>query len=297
MNVVKTRIRSLAEDEGRAFANAADGRLCVSRLLTRHAPPKEEQLVLLTSLDLQVSGCESLFGFADRQRRVAIVSTFRLGVDGEARLAARMMNVMEHERGHLDGLKHCRAKGCIMNPARCVEDVDSRSLDRCARCRQPGVAWHAKAVAIAVCVMAIAVAQGAASFVKVKSPPFSWQAGGGSASVLYRKQAVLVLAGDPEAKSAAEALNALYAQITPPPIEVAALGPHALLTAGGRKVAELDTRSSGGEDPVRFARDWAAHTGWLMRAKGEEAEGCPSCHIRRLDEVVAAAEMRHRRRW
>lgn len=291
------RIRSLSDDEAGVCASAVDQRLCVSRLLGRQSPPEGESLVLLTSLDLQMSGCGSLFGYADRRRGVAVVSTFRLGADGEEHLAARLMNVIEHERGHLEGLKHCRTAGCIMSPAQCLEDVDSRSLERCAKCRQPKPAWRARAVAIAICLLAIAAAQGAASFVKVKSPPFSWRANGGAAAVLYRKQPVLVLASEPEAKSAAAALNVLYAQITPPPIEATAEGPHAVLTAGGAKLAELDARCTGGDEPLHFAQDWAARMRWLMRAKGEEAEGCPSCHIRRLDEVLAAAEMRRRRRW
>ncbi|WP_321476949.1 hypothetical protein [uncultured Paludibaculum sp.] len=293
----KLRIRTLAEDEAGAFVNEVDRRLCVSRLLARQRPAEGEQLLLLTPRDLEMRGCESLFGYADRRRAVAVVSTFRLSADGEQRLAARMMNVIEHERGHLDGLKHCRSAGCIMNVARSAEDVDGRGLERCTRCRQPKPAWPARAAAIAICALAIAAAQGAVSFVKVKSPPFSWRADAGAATVLYRKQPMLVLATEPEAKSAAAALNALYAQITPPPIEATAAGRHAVLTAGGVKLAELDSRSSGGGDPLAYARDWAARAGGLMRAKGEEAEGCPSCHIRRLDEVLATAKMRRQRRW
>lgn len=291
------RIRSLTEEEAGVFANEADERLCVRRLLAQRCAPEGEQLVLLTPLDLEMRGCGSLFGYADRRRGVAVVSTFRLGADGEQRLAARMMNVIEHERGHLDGLKHCRTAGCIMNAAQCVEDVDDRGLARCARCRQPKPVWRARAAAVAISVLAIAAAQGAASFVKVKSPPFSWRADSGAASVLYRKQPMLVLASELEAKSAASALNALYAQITPPPIEAVAKGRHAVLSAGGERLAEVDERCAGGGDPLSYAQAWAARTGWLMRSKGEEAEGCPSCHIRRLDEVLAAAEMRRQRRW
>jgi hypothetical protein len=184
-----------------------------------------------------------------------------------------------------------------MNAARCVEDVDGRGLARCVCCRQPKPAWRARAAAVAISVLAIAAAQGAASFVKVKSPPFSWRADSGSVSVLYRKQPMLVLASEPEARSAAAALNALYSQITPPPIEASAKGPHAVLTAGGVQLAEVDENCAAGGDPLSYAQVWAAKAGWLMRAKGEEAEGCPSCHIRRLDEVLAASEMRRRRRW
>ncbi|MGJ5819904.1 hypothetical protein [Paludibaculum fermentans] len=291
------RIRTLSEDESRAVTNHVDQRLCVSKLLAGQHRLEGEHLVLLTPLDLKLRGCASAFGYADRRRGTAVVSTFRLGGSGEQQLAARLMNVIEHERGHLDGLKHCQTAGCIMSVARCVEDVDARSLQRCERCRQPHSAWRARAAAIAVCVLAIAAAQGGASLVKVKSPPFSSQAGEGSAVVLFKKQPVLALASEQEAHAAACALNVLYAQITPPPIEVNASGAHAVLTAGGARLAELDARSVGGRDPLPYARDWAVRTDWLMRAKGEEVEGCPSCHIHRLDEVLAAAELRRRRRW
>lgn len=269
----------------------------MSQVLAAQRPIEGEHLVLITPLDLALRDCESLFGYADCKRGIAVVSTFRLGLDGEQLLAARLMNVIEHERGHLDGLGHCRTKGCIMSVARCAADLDVRRLERCGQCRKPKPAWQARAAAAVVCVLAIAAAQGAASFVKVKSPPFSWRAEGGAVEVLYRKQPTLLLAGEPAARSAAGTLNALYAQITPPPIEAKAAGPNAVLIAGGMKLAELDGRSAGGGDPLAYAQAWAAKTDRLMRAKGEEAEGCPSCHIRRLDEVLAAARMRRERRW
>ncbi len=269
----------------------------MQQVLAAQRSSKGEHLILITPLDLAQRGCESLFGYADRRRGIAVVSTYRLGADGESRLAARLMNVIEHERGHLDGLKHCRGAGCIMSVARCVEDLDARGLERCAQCLRSKPAWRARTVAAAVCILAVAAAQGAASFVKVKSPPFSWRPDGVAAQVLYKKQPMLRLAGEPEARAAATALNALYAQITPPPIEAKAEGTHAVLMAGKVKLAALDGWSAGGGEPLAYAQAWAGKASWLMRAKGEEAEGCPSCHLRRLDEVLAAAEMRRRRRW
>lgn len=285
------RIRTLAEEEAFRFAAEGDPRLPVRAVLQGHRPAAGERLLLVTERDLTLPWCESLFGYADRGRGVAVVSTFRLRGGDEARTAARLAKVIEHERGHLDGLGHCRMKGCVMAPAGRVEDVDARGLQRCERCRRPRASWKAKAAAVAVCVLMVAAAQGLASLVKVKRPPFSWRSREAAALVLFEQQPLLMVATEAEARRAADALNGLYAQITPPPIEVAMIGSKAVLVAKGLEVAVVEGDRHGS------ARAWAARVDWLMRAKGDETKGCPSCHIRRLAEVEAAARMRRERRW
>ncbi len=286
----------LAEAAADRLANSEDGRISVRRLLDAQPSAAAGPLVLVTSRDLSLHGCESLFGYADRRRGVAVVSTFRLSADGEARLTARLANVIAHERGHLDGLSHCNSEVCIMRPSQSVRDVDARGLERCPRCRRPRRAWKVQVAAAVFPVLVLAAVHASAGLVKVKSPPFSWRAEGGVGDVLYQRRPVLALASEAEARAAAQALNGLYVKIIPPPIEATAEGSRTVLRAGGAMLAEIGPRTAGGIDPMIYARAWAARTGWLMRAKGTEAEGCPDCHIRRLSEVEEAVR-RRQRRW
>jgi hypothetical protein len=249
--------------------------------------------VLLTSHDLALRGCESLFGYADRRRGVAVVSTFRLGGDGEALRRERTTKVIAHERGHLEGLRHCRTPGCVMHPARSVADLDARGLAPCERCRRPRLGWRRALAAAVVCAGFFAGLDALARTVKVKSPPFSVRAGRDRAVVLYKREAVMRLGDQSRARAFAQSLNSLYAQISPPPLE--AVG--AAIRAGGATLVELDGTDANGDDPVRFARNWVTRMEPLMRAKGTEAEGCPDCHIRRLAEVREAVRNRERRRW
>ena len=293
MNV---QIRVLKDAEAGLFANG-DKRLPVERLLRGTRPSGHEPTVLVTHRDLALRGCESLFGYADRRRAMAVVSTFRLHEGDESRVSARLANVIEHERGHLAGLRHCKTPGCVMSPARAARDLDIRSLEPCERCRKPRKPWLPKAIAAAAALVVLAALQGTAGLVKVKTPPFSWRAHQDRAEVFYRSEPVLSLAGAAEASAAAATLNDLFARITPPPIETAGNGSGAVLRAGGAAFATVDRRTAGGEDPVRWAEAWSRRTNLLMRAKGTEAEGCPDCHIRRLPEVEAAERMRRQRRW
>jgi predicted Zn-dependent protease len=291
------RIHILKAAEEEALADRRDGRISAGRLLREYRTATDERLILITSRDLALRGCESAFGYAHRRRGIAVVSTFRLSAGSEERVAARVANVIAHERGHLDGLGHCRTERCIMHPARDAGDVDLRGLDRCARCSRARRSTMAYVAAAALCLLILAGLQVSANLLKVKSSPFSWREEGAAAEVLYQRRPVLMVSNAAEAVAAVAALNQLFAEITPPPIEASAEGQSALLRAGDRRVAVVDRRSAAGRDPVEYAQAWAARMGWLMRAKGTEAEGCPDCHIRRLPEVQQEARIRRQRRW
>jgi hypothetical protein len=289
-------IRFLDDDTTRALVGAS-GRVSVRRLLRANRATNGDRVMVVTTRDLELRGCARLFGYADRRRAAGVVSTFHLGTDGEDRVAARLANVIEHERGHLEGLHHCGTAECVMHPARATGDLDVRSLSRCERCREPRRSWRARLIAAVLCVLAFAAVQSAAGLVKVKKPPFTVYGGSEGAAVFYRQQAVLALADTAEARATADRLNDLFAQISPAPIEAVAGGPGALLRTGGVTLAPIDRRRTRDSDPLVYAQAWAARMNWLMRAKGTEAEGCPDCHIRRLAEVEEAARVRRQRRW
>jgi hypothetical protein len=103
----------------------------------------EGPTLIVTDRDLAMPGCASLFGYADRARRIAVISTNRLDdLVGTEQLRSRVHNAIAHEWGHLRGLSHCRSARCVMRPAREPEDLDRRPETLCPRCAGGG--WAAR---------------------------------------------------------------------------------------------------------------------------------------------------------
>ena len=146
----------LYEDDG------PQGPIDARALLRRAADAcqSSERLLIVTERDLRVRSLQSLFGFANRRRRVALVSTARLGDSGNPLLVTcRLRNVAAHELGHLKGLHHCDGPQCVMKAATTPEEIDRRPLKPCGRC-PTRAAWFRMTlgVAAAVIVLALAVA-------------------------------------------------------------------------------------------------------------------------------------------
>jgi hypothetical protein len=267
----------------------ASGRVPARRLV-RENP----QTLILTSSDLAVPGCNSAFGFADRRRQAAVVSTARLGGPGSP-ARERLAKVIAHERGHLRGLSHCRAQGCVMRPARTVEDLDTRGLAPCGCCPRPFFKVLGVLSAIAACLILFAGLDAAASLMKVNFLPFSWRSQGESASLLYKRQPVLTLRANggvsPETRmhGLSQSLNELFRQVSPPAMQVvSSASGRASIFADGQSLVEILPQDTGGMDPAQYARAWTQQMAPLMRGKGTEADGCPDCHIRRIDEIQEA---------
>lgn len=91
--------------------------------------------VLITSHDLSLPGFASLLGYADRRRRLAVISTFRLGHPSQ--LGRRLESEMLHELGHLQGHRHCSQPLCVMHPVQESSQLDTRPHTLCSRCRSP----------------------------------------------------------------------------------------------------------------------------------------------------------------
>lgn len=89
----------------------------------------------VTEKDLYVQGSNYVFGLADPQRSVGVVSLARLRVNSNPRLLnERIMKEASHEIGHLVGLKHCPEPTCIMSFANSTFDVDSKLPMLCKEC-------------------------------------------------------------------------------------------------------------------------------------------------------------------
>lgn len=87
-------------------------------------------------VDLFVPDSPFVFGEADRESRIALVSTFRLrqGAEGEA-FKRRVQVESVHQAGHLVGLSYCDDPRCVMFLATQPSDCDRKNLQLCNVCR------------------------------------------------------------------------------------------------------------------------------------------------------------------
>jgi predicted Zn-dependent protease len=117
-------------EEGDGPQGPIDARALLRR--AADACQSSERLLIVTERDLRMRSLQSLFGFANRRRRVAVVSTARLGNSGNPLLATRRLrNVAAHELGHLKGLHHCDGPQCVMKAVTTPEEIDRRPLKPC----------------------------------------------------------------------------------------------------------------------------------------------------------------------
>lgn len=99
-------------------------------------------LLLVTSRDLYVNGCDFVFGLARPACGVAVVSTARLGNDYYGRtpddtdLIDRTAKEGAHELGHLLGLDHCENSECVMFRPRTLDELDRKRKMLCPACRE-----------------------------------------------------------------------------------------------------------------------------------------------------------------
>lgn len=251
-------------------------------------------LLLVTAKDLSAPGCASVFGYANRRRRTAVVSIHRLKSPDQALWRERIAKVAAHELLHLEGHRHCSDPGCVMHPASNLQELDRRGRELCARCRSPRLRWRAAAVAAAACLSISFLLDAGLQAVNRKSTPFSWRRESGGAAVLYRGSPVLTLSADREAQAAAAVLNRLFADLNPPPLTVQASGAVVTVEAGGQMVFQLEKPTGGDHDPLEYAQLWVQEMNPLLQGKGTASEGCPDCHTYRRDEVIEAAMQRTR---
>jgi hypothetical protein len=133
----------------------SSGRLTVPDLISLGEKARRGAgfVLLLTDRDLAVLGCDSLFGFADHHKGVAVASVFRLDEPHDPyRVQGRLANVIAHELGHLRGYRHCDNAGCLMSVVQSPAQIDLRPDRGCGRC--PTVnPWTARIMgSLAACV-------------------------------------------------------------------------------------------------------------------------------------------------
>jgi len=110
------------------------------KMLAKNAPHDAERVLGVTDVDLSIPMLSFLFGQAQLDGPIAVVSLFRLHQEfyglpaDEGLLRERTVKEMLHELGHTFGLTHCSEPKCAMSLATHIALVDSKSEQFCSRC-------------------------------------------------------------------------------------------------------------------------------------------------------------------
>ena len=113
------------------------GRLSIETILKfgEQVRSSKDYTLLLTDRPLKMAPFDSIFGYAHRGKRLAVVSTAGLvNADQPDRLSSRLQNLSAHELGHLSGLRHCKDRRCVMRPVIDASELDQRPLVPCTTC-------------------------------------------------------------------------------------------------------------------------------------------------------------------
>ncbi len=106
----------------------------IMRRLLSLKDPAVPHIMGVCDVDLFVPDTSFVYGEADRETHVALVSLYRLKGDTEV---ARRRTAVEavHQAGHLVGLSYCEDARCAMYLATTITDADRRQLMLCNNCR------------------------------------------------------------------------------------------------------------------------------------------------------------------
>jgi archaemetzincin len=125
-----------AFDAGRKQYRSLD----VLELVARRCPPDAFKMLALTERDLFIPVLTFVFGQAQLDGRVGVVSLARLRQEfyglpaHEAVLLERARKEALHESGHMFGLVHCASRGCAMSLATNVRQIDEKRPAWCDAC-------------------------------------------------------------------------------------------------------------------------------------------------------------------
>jgi archaemetzincin len=105
-----------------------------------YAPPDTTRILGVTEVDLAIPVLTFLFGQAQLDGPVALVSLCRLRQEfyglppDETLLRERATKEALHELGHTFGLTHCSDRGCSMSLSTDIALVDAKGGRYCQRC-------------------------------------------------------------------------------------------------------------------------------------------------------------------
>jgi archaemetzincin len=98
-------------------------------------------LLAVCNEDIYAQGLNFIFGEADAEKGIAIISTARLsqefygGSPDLKRLYERVEKEAVHEVGHLMGIPHCKDSECVMRYSNTISHTDRKSANLCPHCR------------------------------------------------------------------------------------------------------------------------------------------------------------------
>jgi len=106
------------------------------------APQNCHRILGILDVDLYVPELNFIFGQADPQNGVAIISLTRLRQEfyelppNKEIFQKRMLKEAVHELGHTYGLKHCPNPRCVMYFSNSLQDTDRKGADFCILCSE-----------------------------------------------------------------------------------------------------------------------------------------------------------------
>lgn len=101
-----------------------------------------ERWLGVTEADLYVPTMNFVFGQADTEHHIAVISLARLGEEfyrhkpNLQRLQLRALKEAIHELGHTYGLNHCSNSHCVMFFSNSLQDTDAKSANFCEEHRK-----------------------------------------------------------------------------------------------------------------------------------------------------------------
>lgn len=112
----------------------------IMKMLAQHAPRDATRVLGVTDVDLAIPMLSFLFGQAQLNGPIAVVSLFRLHQEfyglpeDQSLLRERTVKEALHELGHTFGLTHCYQSKCAMSLATHIELVDAKTEKYCPEC-------------------------------------------------------------------------------------------------------------------------------------------------------------------
>ena len=112
----------------------------IMKMLAQHTPRDASRVLGVTGVDLAIPMLTFLFGQAQFDGPIAVVSLCRLRQEfygfpaQESLLRERTAKEVLHEMGHTFGLAHCSEPKCAMSLSTHIELVDAKAEQYCSRC-------------------------------------------------------------------------------------------------------------------------------------------------------------------
>lgn len=117
------------------------GSVPILRELAARCPSDATRLFAITERDLFIPMLTFVYGQAQLDGKVALVSLARLhqefyGLPANAEaLMGRLIKETLHELGHTFGLTHCTLRSCVMSVATNLPQLDAKGADFCTTCK------------------------------------------------------------------------------------------------------------------------------------------------------------------